>query len=145
MLVVIDLEHTISNSSDRLWLLKYNGDSEVLKQEYDRQFQESFMDDYLNMNVKLFIDSLVKKGYTIVILTAKKHKYRQLVIEWLHHYKVKYDVLVMKRHENVSDLDFKENYVKLNKHLITFALDDVGSNCAMFSEHNIPCLRIEQK
>lgn len=145
MLVVVDLENTISNASDRLWLLKYKGTSKVLIEQYDLQFQEGFIDDYINMNVKLFIDSLVKKGYAVVILTAKLEKYRQMVVEWLLKYKVKYDVLVMKQDDNISDLEFKEKYIILNKTSIDFALDDVGAVCAMFGEHNIPCLRIEQK
>lgn len=146
MFVVIDLENTISNSSDRMWMLRYNGESQTLNEHYKKQFQEAFMDDFVNENVKLFMDSL--KGNpdnVVVILTAKLDKYRDLVEGWLEHYQVKYDVLVMKSDETMTDLGYKEKYVSLNKENIDFALDDVGAMCAMFGKYNIPCLRIEQK
>jgi hypothetical protein len=146
MLVVIDLENTITNASDRMWLLKYEGKSEDMKEHYDNQFQEGFVDDHLNTNVKLFMDVLDKNhNNVIVILTAKLGKYRDLVVGWLEHYDVKYNELIMKCCDNISDIEFKEGYVKLNKDKIDFALDDVGANCAMFGKYNIPCLRIEQK
>ena len=145
MLVVIDLENTITDASHRIWLLKYEGCSDILKEEYDRQFQEGFLNDALNINVKMFIDSLVKKEHTIVILTAKHEKYRGMVGEWLRNYCVKFDVLIMKQNDSEEDLEFKRKYVALNRDVIDFALDDVGAVCAMFAEYNIPCLRIEQK
>lgn len=144
MTVIIDLENTISNSSDRMWLLKYGGSSPVIQEMYDKQFQEAFMDDYLNMNVKLFMDTLFLNN-NIIILTAKLEKYRNLVVSWLEHYGVKYDSLIMKQNEEESDIIFKRKYAALNAGDINFALDDVGANCAMFGEYGIPCLRIEQK
>ena len=146
MLVIIDLENTISNSSDRMWLLKYQGKNDDIAEEYKKQFQESFIDDYLNLNVKMFMDTIYKnRENVIVILTAKDIKYESLVKQWLEHNGVPYDVLIMKENKLMTDLEFKEDYVIKNKHLIDFALDDVGANCAMFATHNIPCLRIEQK
>lgn len=145
MLVVIDLENTITNSSDRMWLLKYEGKSDDMKQHYDKQFQESFVDDFVNMNVKMFMDKLYENGNNvIVILTAKLKKYEPIVKQWLEHNGVKYDELVMKEDESLTDLEFKESYI-LNDNHIDFALDDVGKNCRMFAKYNIPCLRIEQK
>jgi len=143
-LVVVDLENTISDSRHRMWLLGYGVDDASKKEHYDK-FQEEFKYDKLNMNVKMFIDSLVRKGYTIVILTAKLEKYRVMVTNWLVENDVLFSSLVMKKKENISDLKFKENYIIVNQKLITFALDDVGSNCALFGKYNIPCLRIEQK
>jgi len=144
MLVVIDLENTITNASHRMWMLN-SGFDDFSKAQYMRNFQESFIDDDINMNVKLFILSLVKKGHEIVILTAKHVKYRSMVKKWLLEHEIYFDALIMKEDENIGDLEFKERYVQSNRDNIDFALDDVGANCAMFGTYNIPCLRIEQK
>lgn len=136
MLVVIDLENTISNSEHRMFMLK-----DYPKKEFD----EKFIDDSVNENVKLFMDILYKRNCEIVVLTAKLWVYHSLVIEWLEKYKIMYHTLVMKQNAEIKDLDFKEEYVTKNKSNILFALDDVGANCAMFSKYDIPCLRIEQK
>ena len=144
-IVIIDLENTISDARHRMWLLKYDGDDELLKEEYNRQFQEGFIYDDINMNVKMFISSLIKKGHMITILTAKHEKYRSMVTEWLYKFEISFDSLVMKTNHSDSDLEFKRSFASHNRELIDFALDDVGSMCAMYSEYNIPCLRIEQK
>ena len=143
--VIVDLENTISDARNRLWLLKSESEDQLLKEEYNRQFQEGFIYDEINMNVKLFMDALHKKGYSIIILTAKDVDYRSVVVEWLDKYDVSYSLLIMKDNDKISDLKFKEKYVSKIKHDVDFALDDVGANCAMFATHNIPCLRIEQK
>jgi len=146
MIVVVDLENTISDARHRMWLLEYNKVPEKYKnKEYIKQFQESFVDDDINVNVKMFIDSLSKKGHTIVILTAKHERYRNMVAEWLRKYEVKFDVLIMKQSASEEDLEFKRKYIALNRDVISFALDDVGSICAVFGEYGVPCLRIEQK
>lgn len=137
--VLIDLENTISNSSSRLFLLK-SGD--------DKTFQERFVEDTLNMDIKLFIDALYKKGgYNIIILTAKTDDYYNDVSDWLEKYEVRYNMLAMKPVKNAKQnaTDFKESFIRNYEDEIAFALDDVGENCALFAKYNIPCLRITQR
>lgn len=141
-MIVVDLENTISNANHRLWMLTYKNNEEMYK-----KFQDAFEEDRLNNDVKLFLDSLSKKGYTIVILTAKTYDYFDIVIDWLERYDICYDALVMKPSGDYkfSDLEFKKRYIKNNIDEIEFALNDVGKECALFSNFNIPCLRIVQK
>ncbi len=133
--VIVDLENTLSNSKHRMFLLKKDNE----------KFQKEFTNDTLNVNIYLFIKQLkMFNGYDIVILTAKKIKYKDLVIKWLNKHNVKYDELIMKD-GNMSDIEFKKVYTKIHKEEILFALDDVGANANMIKDEGIPCLRIEQK
>lgn len=133
MKIIIDLENTISNSNHRMHLLKTD----------PLRFQEEFINDTLNENIKYFIESWMKKRVKIIILTAKSDIYKNLVIHWLKKNFVHYDKLIMKN-GNESNIDFKEKYAKENKDDILMALDDVGSICEMYSKYDIPCLRIVQ-
>ena len=137
MKIIFDLENTISNSSHRMHLL-YNCKH--------KEFQNEFQNDSVNENIKLFMNSIYRQGYKIVILTSKLSKYKLMVIKWLEENDVSYDQLIMKHNMlDCSDIEFKEEYIKRNKTNIIFAYDDVGKNCALFAKYNIPCLRIEQK
>ena len=136
MKAVIDLENTISNASHRMHLLYHCKNEE---------FQDAFIDDSVNDNVKKFMWQLYKKDYEVVILTAKLSKYVSMVTDWLETNNVIYNTLEMKQSDLITDEQFKEEYIKINKNDIAFALDDVGRVCAIYEKYNVPCLRIEQK
>ena len=136
--VIIDLENTLSDSRHRMFLLELGDEQE--------EFQLRFKDDKVNHNVKFFMKSLMKKGYAITILTAKIDSYRDMVVDWLKENDISYHYLVMKPEDSKQNsLEFKESYVLDTTVKISFALNDVGAECAMFEKYNIPCLRIEQK
>lgn len=136
--ILFDLENTISNSSHRMHLL-HNCKH--------KEFQDAFQYDSVNKNIKIFMESIYNEGYKIVILTAKLTCYKLMVIKWLEENHIKYDELIMKpiTMNEISDLSFKEQYIKTNKKNIMFAYNDVGIECAIFAKNNIPCLRIEQR
>jgi hypothetical protein len=88
---------------------------------------------------------LIENGNHVTILSAKKEKYKFDVVNWLRLHKVEYSALIMKPNSSqLGSEDFKEGCIKKMTLRIDFALDDVGSNCAMFANNNIPCLRIVQ-
>ena len=142
-IAIFDLENTISNAYHRMSFLKMMNKSDVYKHELSLIFQSGFQDDKVNLNIKMFMESLMHKGYKIVILTEKLDSYREMVFEWLNKNHILYHELIMKYSD--AEVDFKEKYVIENLNDIAFAFDDVGKNCAMFQRYNIPCLRIEQK
>ena len=137
MNIIVDLEHTISNAWHRI------------KKSKDRgiNFQEEFVNDRPNNNIIMFMSQLMDNDSNVIILSAKREKYRQLVINWLNLHSVQYTALIMKPDDlfNYSADEFKKTFIDSYKHKIDFALDDVGRNCAMFANNNIPCLRIEQR
>ena len=133
--VIVDLEGCLSNAKHRMHLLKENKFLE---------FQKQFENDTLNENVNIFIQQFKEfRECEIVILTAKREEYKELVVKWLKKYNVIYDKLIMKN-EELSDIKFKERYARVHKEEIMFALDDTGKIAQMFSENGVPCLRIEQ-
>jgi len=136
MNVIVDLEHTISNAWHRI-----NGsDDRGIK------FQKDFVNDRPNNNIIQFMLQLEMTGSYVIILSAKKYKHEDDVINWLKLHKVVYSQLIMKEDNSLEHTDtFKERIIKEHSKRIDFALDDVGRNCAMFYKNNIPCLRIEQK
>lgn len=136
MNVVVDLEHTISNAWHRIEASEDRG----------VRFQKEFVNDRPNENVIMFMEQLIDAGNHITILSAKKEKYKFDVVNWLSLHKVQYSALILKPDTSrLGAEDFKEKCIKGFSQRIDFALDDVGSNCAMFAENNIPCLRIEQR
>lgn len=138
MNVIVDLEHTISNASHRI-NMKKEGCTKGL-------FQEEFKNDRPNNNVIIFMKQLIATGSYVIILTSKEEKYRRMVTNWLALHEVEYNQLDMKPNGlDIKPEIFKLHYLDNCELEIDFALDDVGKNCAMFDNKNIPCLRIEQK
>jgi len=135
-IVVVDLEHTLSNAFHRMHLLKTD----------NKKFNEEFENDMPNDNMIRFIKSLWNEEYYIVILSAKKSKYRDTCIHWMRRNDINYHELVMQEdNDKRKHFEFKSDYVKDYKEKILMAFDDVGANCAMFESYGIPCLKIIQE
>ena len=138
MNIIVDLEHTISNASHRI-AMKKNGIEKW-------RFQNEFKNDRPNDNVIIFMKQLIATGSYVIILTSKEEKYRKMVTNWLALHEVEYNQLDMKPNGlEVNAEIFKLHYLNNCELNIDFALNDVGKECAMFDNKNIPCLRIEQK
>ena len=135
--LLIDLENTLSNSKHRMHLLGKDNE----------KFQKEFLNDPPNKNVIDFVNSMYNNNYNIsvVILSAKKEKYKKDAIKWLEKNNVAYDELIMQPDRDKRlPFQFKSDYVKENRNRILFALDDVGRTCAMIAENRIPVLKIQQ-
>ena len=148
MIVIIDLENTLSNPKHRMEILyksKLKCISDETKISLKKSFQNEFSNDLVNNNVKKFMDSIYENKYNVIILTAKLESYKEIVKLWLTRHKIKYHKLVMKDNYFQSDIEFKREFAIKNIKEIVFAIDDVGENCKMFTEIGIPSLRIEQK
>lgn len=137
-IILVDLENTLSNSSHRMHLL--NKDNE--------KFQKEFLNDPPNENVIDFTNSWFNNNLNIriVVLSAKRDKYRKDAELWLKKYNVEYSELVMQKdNDKRTPWEFKEDFIKEHRTKIILALDDVGKTCAMIASHFIPVLRITQE
>lgn len=137
MNIVVDLEHTISNANHRI-SMKKNGIQKGI-------FQREFKNDRPNEDVIMFINQLYQAGHYILILSNKHDKFYEVVEKWLSLHEVNYNELVLSPGMDTHAATFKEQYIRNCGLKFSFALDDVGQNCAMFARNNIPCLRIVQK
>ena len=136
--VLCDLENTLSNSKHRMHLLKEG--------KHDK-FQEEFKNDPPNESIINFINDYYNNNYgiRIVILSAKKDKYRKIAELWLKRNGVIYSELIMQS-DNDKRLpsQFKSDYVKENRNSIIMALDDVWSVCEMIRSNYIPVIYVQQ-
>lgn len=134
-IVVVDLEHTLSNAFHRMHLIK----------EDNEKFNQEFENDKPNSDLIRFINSMWNKHFYIVILSAKKEKYKDICSKWLKYNSVMYDELIMQDDDDDrKHFEFKSDYADEHKSQILMALDDVGKNCAMFESYKIPTLKITQ-
>ena len=142
---IFDLDNTIAKIDKRLAKATVNGklDYLLLHEEY-LIMQDAPMYDTIDL-----MDSLATFNVGIFILTARFESTRGCTEEWLNHYKIPYDKLVMK--------SYKDTYKKSNawkeKQLLKFieennitpehiilAADVYAPNQTMFESWGIPCL-----
>jgi len=137
-IILVDLENTLSNSAHRMHLLNVD----------NIKFQKEFSNDKPNTNLINFTNSFFNNNYNIIIivLSAKKEKYRKEAELWLKSNGVIYSKLIMQPDKDKrKPFDFKSDYVKENRTKVLFALDDVGRTCAMIADNFIPVLKIIQE
>jgi len=142
---IFDLDNTIAKMDKRLAKATVNGklNYKLLHQEY-LITQDAPMYDTIDL-----MDSLASFNVGIFILTGRFESTKGSTEEWLNHYKIPYDKLVMK--------SYKDTYIKSNtwkeKQLLKFieennitsehiilAVDDHKLNQTMFESWGIPCL-----
>jgi hypothetical protein len=138
MYVLLDLDHTVSNAFWR--------DSMIGVESWDK-YHEASKDDKPFKNVVNLVNSLASVGYTIIGVTGRNEKFRQLTTNWLLKHKIDVDELLMRPDGNfekngVMKLQLVEERFKKNYKEIQFLLDDNETTILDFFNLGIPTLQV---
>jgi hypothetical protein len=136
--VVIDLDGVLSDAVSRQHYL------EAPRRDW-RAFFDACGDDPVIEEVKVLVD-LLDANLSIVLLTARPERVHHLTEAWLHRYKIRWDLLVMRPWGDYDlSRDFKQASVwDLRRYgfELALAIEDDRRNVAMFREEGVPCVYI---
>jgi hypothetical protein len=138
MYVLLDLDHTISNAFWR--------DSMIGVESWDK-YHEASKDDQPFRNMVSLINSLASVGYTIIGITGRNEKFRQLTTNWLLKHRIDVDELLMRPDDNfekngVMKIKAIEERFKKNYKEIQFLIDDNEETILEFFKLGIPTLHV---
>lgn len=135
---VIDLDGVLSDAVSRQHYL------EAPRRDW-RAFFDACGDDPVIEEVKVLVD-LLDSTLSIVLLTARPERVHHLTEAWLHRYKIRWNLLVMRPWGDYDlSRDFKQASVwDLRRYgfEVALAIEDDRRNVAMFREEGVPCIYI---
>ncbi len=136
--VIVDIDGVLSDASTRQHYL------ESPRPDW-RSFFDACGEDLVIDEVKRLLD-LLDPELTVILLTARPHRVHHLTEAWIRHYKIRWDLLVMREfggYEIASD--FKQGSVHDLRRYgfdLEMAIEDDPKNVAMFRHERIPTLYI---
>jgi hypothetical protein len=138
MYILLDIDHTISNSFWR--------DSMIGNVSWD-DYHAASKDDKPFRHVINLVNSLVVMGYTIILVTGRNEKFRQLTLQWFLKYRIDIDELLMRPDDVfLKNAEMKTELIKKrfdgNFKQIHFAIDDNEEACITFRNLGITSLQI---
>ena len=140
--VIFDIDGTISDQKNRLYLVKEK------PKDWDKFFEESVNDEPLYF-VKEIYDNFVKnQGYHIILMTGRPERYREITENWLEKYGFKYTKLLMRSNNSkIANVYMKEYMLKgiLDKYDVVMAFEDNDKVIELFKKYNIPSLKVISK
>ena len=133
---VIDIDGVLSDAVSRQHYL------ESPRRDW-RSFFDACGEDPVIEEVKVLLD-LLDSGLRIVLLTARPQRVHHLTEAWLHHYGIRWDLLVMRSYGDYEVArDFKQSTVwelRQQGFELKLAIEDDRRNVEMFRSEDIPCL-----
>jgi hypothetical protein len=136
--VVVDIDGVLSDASTRQHYL------EAPRRDW-RAFFDACGDDPVIEEIKALLD-LLDPALRIVLLTARPHRVHHLTEAWLRHYRIRWDLLIMRPWGDYElSRDFKQSTVWELRAFgfdLRLAFEDDRRNVAMFRGEGIPCLYI---
>jgi hypothetical protein len=133
---VIDIDGVLSDAASRQHYLEWP------RRDWDAFF-EACGDDEVIDEVRVLLD-LLQPDLKIVLLTARPERVHELTEAWLHRYRIRWDVLLMRPsgdHEWARD--FKQSCVAELREYgfdLRLAVEDDRRNVDMFRSETIPCI-----
>ena len=136
--VIFDLDGVLSDAASRQHFLERG------RRDWDAFF-EACGEDPLIEEVAVLLH-LLDPALHIVLLTARPLRVRPQTLSWLEHYKLRWDLLVMRDYGDYrSAPSFKQMTVEeLRQHGIEprLAFEDDRRNLVMFRYEGVPCVYI---
>jgi hypothetical protein len=133
---VVDLDGVLSDAAGRQHYLEYP------RRDW-RSFFDACGDDPLIEEVKVLLDLLDPK-LRIVLLTARPQRVHELTEAWLHHYGIRWDLLLMRPWGDFElSRDFKQASVwdlRAYGFELRLAIEDDRRNVEMFRGEGVPCI-----
>ena len=134
--VVVDIDGVLSDAVGRQHYLEYP------RRDW-RAFFDACGDDPLIEEVKVLLD-LLDDDLRIVLLTARPRRVHELTEAWLHHYQIRFDLLVMRPWGDFEvSRDFKRASVWDLRNYgfeLRLAIEDDRRNVEMFRAEGVPCV-----
>jgi phosphoglycolate phosphatase-like HAD superfamily hydrolase len=138
MFILLDIDHTISNSFWR--------DPMIGAENWDKYHEASKYDKPFKKVVNL-INSLAAMGYSIIAVTGRNEKFRHLTLDWFIKYHIDVDEMLMRPDDNflknaemkalLIDTRFNGDYKQIH-----FAIEDNEDACIMYQRLGITSLQI---
>ena len=136
--VVVDIDGVLSDAASRQHYL------ESPRRDW-RAFFDACGEDPVIEEVKVLLD-LLDPALRVVLLTARPGRVHHLTEAWLRHYKIRWDVLLMRPWGDYDMArDFKQSSVWELRQFgfeLRLAFEDDRRNVAMFRSEGIPCIYI---
>ena len=134
--VVVDIDGVLSDAVGRQHYLEYP------RRDW-RAFFDACGDDPLIEEVNVLLD-LLEDDLRIVLLTARPRRVHELTEAWLHHYQIRFDLLVMRPWGDFEvSRDFKRASVWDLRNYgfeLRLAIEDDRRNVEMFRAEGVPCI-----
>jgi hypothetical protein len=132
----VDIDGVLSDAAGRQHYLEYP------RRDW-RGFFDACGDDPLIEEVKVLLD-LLDADLRIVLLTARPQRVHELTEAWLHHYAIRWDLLVMRPWGDFElSRDFKQASVwdlRTYGFELRIAIEDDRRNVEMFRAEGVPCI-----
>jgi hypothetical protein len=133
---VVDIDGVLSDAAGRQHYLEYP------RRDW-RGFFDACGDDPLIEEVKVLLD-LLEADLRILLLTARPQRVHELTEAWLHHYGIRWDLLVMRPWGDFElSRDFKQASVWELRDFgfeLRLAIEDDRRNVEMFRAEGVPCI-----
>lgn len=138
--IIVDIDGTIADNMHRQSIL------EADPKDWDSFFLECHQDEPIVPVVDIV--QVLEKVYSILIVTGRSEKYRELTKFWLKKHEIPYDKLYMRREGDYRpDHEIKEEILmKIRESYSPFlAIDDRQSVVDMWRRNGLICLQNEPK
>ena len=138
--IIVDLDGTLSNCEHRV--------HHVQKEPKDWvSFHSSLVEDKLNNWCHTLINAMLKDDVTIILLTGRDEKYRDLTLGWLERHAITFEDLHMRpdedrRSDHIVKKDIYHNSIKEDFDIL-FVLEDRKSVVQMWRDEGITCLHCD--
>jgi hypothetical protein len=134
--VIVDIDGTLSDATGRQHFL------ERPRKDWEAFFDACGDDPVINEIARLL--ELLDRDLTVVLLTARPVRIRELTLAWLARYGLRWDLLVMRPSRDYrSSPDAKRvavEHLKDHGFDLRIAFDDDPRNVEMFHGEGIPCV-----
>jgi hypothetical protein len=134
--VVVDIDGVLSDATRRQHYL------EAPRRDW-RSFFDACGDDPVIEEIRVLLD-LLDPALGIVLLTARPERVHHLTEAWLHRYRIRWDVLLMRPWGDFDQSrDFKQASVwELREYGfdLRLAIEDDRRNVEMFRAEGVPCI-----
>ncbi len=133
---VIDIDGVLSDATTRQHYI------EAPRRDW-RAFFDACGEDPVIEEVKVLLD-LLDADLRIVLLTARPERLHHLTVAWLEHYRIRWDVLLMRPWGDYEQSrEFKQSSVwelRAYGFELRLAIEDDRRNVEMFRGEGVPCV-----
>jgi hypothetical protein len=134
--VIFDIDGVLADAAGRQHYLDW-GDW--------RSFFDAVGDDPIIEEIERLLE-LLDSSIAVILVTGRPRRVQAPTVAWLEHYKLRWDLLIMREYGDYSGVDrFKRETLHqlfIDGFDVRLALDDDPKNHAMYVSEGVPCIYI---
>ena len=134
--VIFDIDGVLADAAGRQHYLDW-GDW--------RSFFDAVGDDPIIEEIERLLE-LLDSSLAVILVTGRPRRVQAPTVAWLEHYKLRWDLLIMREYGDYSGVDrFKRetlHQLLTDGFDVRLALDDDPKNHAMYVSEGVPCIYI---